>query len=348
MNCATTSEKNLRNRYRKNRAARSTLLGVGLLILIWGLLLGIMGPVLLGVEPETSHAPLGAFPESKRSVVWDIYGEFAVRGIKIHRLSLHSMLHAGLRQLTGREDPNEAWHQFIHRDDVVALVFTRQGGKSLATNTDVAAVLLECLYDCGYSPGQFMLVGLEQLPEEANGARPCPYGWQKENADFLTDSDHLAVWLDEVTAIINVPAIMDDNIIGLRGAMANLTLPMLKQPAHLYVNQGDPFIPDIYALPQIRNKVRLHIAIGLRILYHGGPQVNQKYVYEHGSLLFSTDPVALDQVALQLINRARHSMLLPEGAELDLTCPYLDTAQAIGLGYNDLNQIEYHLRDHNE
>jgi hypothetical protein len=307
-----------------------------------------MGPVLLGVEPQTHHVLSDVSLESKKSVVWDIYGEFSVRGTKIHRLSLHSMLHAGLRHLTGREDPNQAWHQFIRHDDIVALVFTRQGGKSLATNTDVAAVLLGCLYDCGFKPGQFMLVGLEELPDEAKGTRPCPYGWQKKDVDFLTDSDHLTLWLDEVTAIINVPAIMDDNIIGLRGALANLTLPMLKRPARLYINQGDPFIPDIYALPQIRNKVRLNIAIGLRILYYGGPAVNQIYVYEHGALLFSTDTVALDQVALQLINRARHDKPLPEGTPTDLKCPYLQTAQAIGLGQNDLNQIEYHLRDHNE
>ena len=307
-----------------------------------------MGPVLLGAEPETAHDLSGVSLEPKKSVVWDIYGEFSVRGTKIHRLSLHSMLHAGLRHLTGREDPNEAWHQFIRQDDVVALVFTRQGSNSLATNTDVAAVLLQCLYDCGFKPGQFMLVGLEELPDEAKGTRPCPYGWQKEDVDFLTDSDRLALWLNEVTAIINVPAIMDDNIIGLRGALANLTLPMLKRPARLYVNQGDPFIPDIYALPKIRNRVRLNIAIGLRILYYGGPKVNQTYVYEHGTLLFSTDPVALDQVALQLINRARHDMPMPAGKAMDLRCPYLQTAQAIGLGINDLNQIEYHFRDHNE
>ena len=321
---------------------------MGVLILMWGLVWGIMGPVVLGMEPETDLSPLGESLESKKSVVWDIYGEFAVRRTKVHRLSLHTMLHTGLRQLTGGGDPNQAWRHFIREDDVVALTFTRAGSKGLATNTDVAAVVLQSLFECGFKPGNFMLVGLEELPEEAKDTRPCPYGWQKESVDFLTDSDHLAVWLDEVTAIINVPAIMDDNIIGLRGALANLTLPMLKRPARLYVNQGDPFIPDIYALPQIRSKLRLNIGIGLRILYYGGPKVVQTYVYEHGTLLFSTDPVALDQVALQLINRARHDMPLPHETVMDLRCPYVETARAMGLGQNDLNQIEYHLRDQNE
>lgn len=310
--------------------------------------MGIMGPVLRGVGPEIDQSPLGDSPESRKSEVWDIYGEYAVRRTKVHRLSLYSMLHTGLCKLSGLEDPNQAWRNFIREDEVVALTFTRAGSKELATNTDVAAVVLQSLFDCGFKPGNFMLVGLEEIPEEAEGTRPCPYGWQKKSVDFLTDSDHLALWLDEVTAIINVPAIMDDNIIGLRGALANLTLPMLKRPARLYVNQGDPFIPDIYSLPQIRHKVRLHIGIGLRILYYGGPKVNQVYIYEHGTLLFSTDPVALDQVALQLICRARHNMTLPAGTEIDLSCSYLQTAQAMGLGDNDLNQIQYHFRDQNE
>lgn len=348
MNSTATADRNRRNPCRESDPTRIKWLQVSVLILLWVVPFGIMGPVVLGTESDSGHILADAAAATEKSTVWDIYGEFAVRGMKIHRLSLHSMLHSGLRHMTGYKDPNQAWHQFIHDDDVVALVFTRRGSKPLGTNTDVAAAILQCLYDCGFSPDQFMLVGLEELPDEAKDTRPCPYGWQEDGVDFLTDSDQLAGWLDEVTAIINVPAIMDDNIIGLRGAMANLTLPILKRPARLYVNQGDPFIPDIYVLDQIRNKVRLHIAIGLRILYYGGPEVDQMYVYDHSTLLFSTDPVALDQVALQLINRTRHSMPLPKGVAADMKCPYLETAQSIGLGHNDLNQIKYHFRDHNE
>jgi uncharacterized protein DUF362 len=349
MNSDSVSNMNSENDRDKNGFLRILSTRRDSLLWVWIWLFGIMGPgYLQGNNLETSPTLAGDTLESKKSVVWDIYGEYAVRRTKVHRESLRAMLDTGIRRLTGLADPNQAWHQFIRDDDVVALVFTRPGSKSLAMNTDVASVLLQSLYDCGFKPGQFMLVGLEEQPEEAKGTRPCSYGWKKDRVDFLTDSDHLAAWLDEVTAIINVPAIMDDNIIVLRGAMANLTLPMLKCPGRLYMNQGDPFVADIYNLPPIRHKVRLHIGIGLRILYHGGPEVHQVYIYEHGTLLFSTDPVALDQVALQLINRARHNLPLPEGAADTLQCSYLQTAQAMGLGHNDLNQIEYHLRDHNE
>ena len=235
----------------------------------------------------------------------------------------------------------EGLSSFISDDDVVALVFAPVGGRKLGVNRGVATALLQCLYEAGFKPANLMVVGLDELPSEAAGTRPWRYGWQEQQVDFGSSSDHLAAWLQEATAIINIPSIMDDNIIGLRCALANVTLGVLKSPARLYVSSGDPFIPEVYSLPEIRDKVRLNIAIGLRILCHGGPVVRQPYVDDHKTLLFSRDPVALDRVALELIRRARRLMSLPPGARPEITATYLDTACAMGLGYNDLNLIDY-------
>ena len=141
---------------------------------------------------------------------------------------------------------------------------------------------------------------------------------------------------------------MDDNVIGLRCAMANLTWPLIKSPARFYKymtkakgNQGDPFIPEIYSLPQIRGKVRLHIANGLRVAYHGGPVVVQSYIHNEGILIFSTDPVALDRRALELIKTQRKEYKMPRDIDLDIKAPYLKTAEAMGIGYEDQNYIFY-------
>lgn len=298
---------------------------------------------------DRSSYPLTAIDdplELQKSEVWDVYGEFAVRGAKVHRASLQAMVQTGIKNLTGLADPNEAWRCFINDDDIVALKFTRPGGAALGTNQALAAVLLEGFYRAGFKPENFLIVGLDELPEQAQGTRLWRYGWQEEAVDFATDTDHLSAWLDEVTAIINIPSIMDDNIFGLRCCLTNLSYPLLKRPARLYINRGDPFICDIYRLPHIRNKIRLHIANALRVLYYGGPEVKQRYVIEPGSLMFSTDPVALDRVALHLVQRARQTMTMPSGASEKISAPYLDTAYAYGLGYNDLNFINYRYLKH--
>ena len=278
---------------------------------------------------------------TQKAQVFEVYGVYAVRGTKLHMASIRRMLQIGVSRLAGTQDANEAWRRFIDDDDIVALNFTRVGGKPLGTNRNLAAVMLQCLYEAGFKPENFMIVGLEDLPPEAEGTRPWRYGWQEQRVDFGTETDHLASWLDEVTAIINIPSIMDDNVVGLRCSLANLSWSILKSPAKLYINQGDPFIPEVYSLDQIGSKVRLNIANGLRILYYNGPFVRQRYVYERGTLIFSLDPVALDRVALGILQQARDTMVVPDSNPPELTASYLQTASSIGLGYDDLNQIDY-------
>ena len=301
----------------------------------------LIGPLSAAVLPDQQDQAIDDPFELQKSQVYDVYGDWAVRGMEVHPESIRGMLNLGVQHLTGADDPTEAWQYFIHPNDVVALVFDRRG-KDLGVNRAVAAALLQCLYQVGFGPENFMIVGLDDLPDEAQGTRPCRYGWQETQQNFASSSDHLAAWLDEVTAIINLPSITDDNILGLRSALANVTLPLLKCPARLYINHGDPFIPEIYSLPQIRGKVRLNIAIALRILYNGGPVVRQSYVYQHKALIFSTDPVALDRVAAELITRARRTLALPTNVPDEISAPYLQTAQTMGLGYHDLNFIAYH------
>lgn len=321
--------------------------------LLWQVLslLGLLGAI-IGLSHAQAPAPMPA-PRfqyanaiddplgQQRSLVLDVYGDFAIRGRKVHPASLQAMLTTGIKLLSGEKDPNRAWRTYITEKDMVALVFSPVGQREIATPPDVAGALLHCLYEVGFKPDNFMLVGLERHPPEAQGTRPCKYGWQDNPAEFGAGSDKLAAWLPEVTAIINVPSLLDDNIIGVRGALANLTWPLVKGPAQFYRNGGDPFLVEIYNLPQVRGKVRLHIANALRILYYGGPTVRESYICEHAALIFATDPVALDRVALEIIRRSRRNLTMPPGVNEILAAPWLDTAYALGLGYNDLNFIDY-------
>jgi len=288
--------------------------------------------------------PLGR----QKAQIYDVHGNYVIRGTKVHQKSLRLMLTTGIKKLSGMDDPSQAWRCFIHDEDVVALNFTTVNGKSLSTNTDLAGALLDCLYQAGFKPENFMVVGLAELPKQAQGTRPWRYGWQKQPTDIGTTTVYLAGWLEEVTAIINIPSMMDDHILGLRGAMVNVTLPLLKNPAQLYINNGDPFIPEIYDLPAIKGKIRLHIANMLQVLYYGGPLIHSSYVYENGSILIGTDPVALDCVGAKLLGNLRSEQNIPLHIPISLDSPYLDTAFAMGLGYQDLNFIEYQKIPHEQ
>jgi hypothetical protein len=281
--------------------------------------------------------PLGR----QKSYVYDVSDPYVVRSYTTDPYQLRKIINTGIKRISGIDDPKKAWRYYIHDDDVVALVFSPVGGPELGTNDDLAAVLIDILVENGFKKENLMLVGLEETPKNAEGTRPWHYGWGKKEVDFGSGKDHLAKWLDEVTAIINIPILMDDQIFHLRGAMANLTWPLIKSPAKLYITDGDPFIPEIYNIAQIRGKVRLHIGNCLHIPYYGGPQIVGQHVFEHRSLLFADDPVALDRVGLELLRGYRRTEYMPSGVNEAIFADYLITAEALGLGYYDLNFIEY-------
>jgi uncharacterized Fe-S center protein len=57
-------------------------------------------------------------------------------------------------------------------------------------------------------------------------------------------------------------------------------------------------------------------------------------------LLLSRDPVALDQVSLQIIEGQRKAKGLPSLAEADRYPAYIKTAGQLNLGTADLNKIK--------
>ena len=65
------------------------------------------------------------------------------------------------------------------------------------------------------------------------------------------------------------------------------------------------FIPAVVNLPVFRQKVVLHIVDGVRSLYNGGPGARPQFMWEHHTLYFGTDPVALDKTGWKVIDAKR-------------------------------------------
>jgi uncharacterized protein (DUF362 family) len=94
-------------------------------------------------------------------------------------------------------------------------------------------------------------------------------------------------------------------------------------------------------MPVIRNKTVLHICDGIKGLYHGGPSGLPQFVWEHKTMYFATDPVALDRVGWEAIDAQRAGVGRKPVAE-DLPDRYstfirrqpehVELAGALGLG----------------
>ena len=70
-------------------------------------------------------------------------------------------------------------------------------------------------------------------------------------------------------------------------------------------------LPEIYALPSLGDRVALNITDALIGQYSGGPGGFLQYSVALNQIWFSHDPVALDTLALEELQRERHAVRMP-------------------------------------
>jgi uncharacterized protein (DUF362 family) len=102
-------------------------------------------------------------------------------------------------------------------------------------------------------------------------------------------------------------------------------------------------------MPVIRNKAILHIMDGVKGLYHGGPSAKPQFVWEHKTMYFATDPVALDRVGWKALDSKRVAVGMKPIAEdrpdkfstfLSRQPEHVEIAGAMGLGEWDEAKID--------
>jgi len=259
----------------------------------------------------------------------------------LHEGVLLDMLNLLLRQLTNRP-PADAWRTILHPDDVIGLKFNSSGADGLGTTDSLMRVLVQSLTDAGFVPERMIAVEVSAaIRAETRTLAPIE-GWNERVLDFGSGTDQLAAWLDRVTAIINVPFLKTHNIAGMTACLKNLSHALVKHPAQFHANACSPYIGDIVALPAIRSKLRLHLVNALRVVFDGGPSAVEECIWDAGVLLGGKDPVALDCVGLQLIDRVRMALNLPPISGPEGPPAYLAAAADRGLGTDRLHVIRVH------
>ena len=135
-------------------------------------------------------------------------------------------------------------------------------------------------------------------------------------SDYRIDDPHLrrsyvAKFVTrDVNKIINVPLLKHHQSAGVTMALKNMSHGFVnnvsRSHASTTANACGLFIPAVVELPVIREKVVLNILDGVKAAYHGGPGTTvQHYTWEHRTMYFATDPVALDRVGWKAIDAKR-------------------------------------------
>jgi len=301
---------------------------------------------------------------------------------------IRQMMLRGMLELTGAPDWASAWRQFVGPGDVVGIKLNGVGKPRAISCPEVLNLIIDGLTSAGVSLGNIIAydryrgdfygsgfdtwlpagVGISWAAEAYDGIQQSIEGYDPDHyvdlplilpgqdpADPTARRSHAARFItQQVTKLINLAVLKDHQAAGVTLALKNLSHGLANNAARSHISTTsiacNVYIPAVVSMPVIRNKAVLHILDGLRGLYHGGPSAREAFLWEHRTMYFATDPVALDRIGWRQIDRKRLAagMLPVAEAQPDRFSVYsarqadhVEAAGSAGLGVADASKIDF-------
>ena len=266
-----------------------------------------------------------------------------------------NMLTKALTELTGKPDLVTAVQQFVHKDDIVVVKVNGIAQSQMATNKELVLPFVQAMIDGGVPAENITL--LEQWGGYFNATRITPSNVPKGvkiashgNGNATMDErlipgtgtkTKFTKYVTEATAVINFALVKDHGICGYTGAMKNMTHGCSINPQDFHVHHASPQIALMYAQDVIKSRVRLNIADGFKIMADGGPLYKRpEFVKAHDAVYASTDPVAIDAIGWEAVEKARTEFKLKTLTEVGREPAYIRAAADLGLGIADRSKIQ--------
>lgn len=288
-------------------------------------------PINVHEAPLAKKSPLrmpGLFPGR----VVEVADSRSIVANRVSQPVIHDMLERGLKELTGENSAKAAFAKFIEPSDVVGIKINPSGAPACCSSPELVREIIDgvrsvgvplrniLVYDrFGYEmdlgsyqalmPPGVDVIGVQDGLLDASGYDANVYVEMDFFGEWETRSYMASIVANRVDKIINVPTLKDHSASGVTGCLKNVAYGTFNNVARSHKEPysfTNPLIGVMCTVEPLRSKVVLNIMDGTRMVWHGGPLTqNQKFIYQAGLLLLSTDPVALDTIELEAIEKKR-------------------------------------------
>lgn len=267
---------------------------------------------------------------------------------------LRRLLDSGVNSLFGTSDPLQVWTAIVHPGQTVGIKVNTLGGRGLSSNVQLVEAICERLLQAGIRAPDIVVWDRDtdelrragfQIRTGGNQVQ-CfgtdQVGFEDALVSFGTVGSQLSKILTRrCDVLINVPVLKDHDGAGVSIALKNM-YGVIHNPNKYHPNGCNPSVADVNMLPDIRARLRLHICDATIACYEGGPAFKPEFAWQENALILSQDPVALDAIGRQMIERKRAEEGLKSLAAEGRAPRYIETAAdpEHRLGIHDPRQID--------
>ncbi len=315
-----------------------------------------------------SGLSLGTGVSSKSKIVEVMHSKAVLEGRKVDTSVVRKILKEGMKTLTGAKQP---WAKFTKPGDRVGLKINTLGRPMLYTHHELIKVVAEELMDFGVKENNIIVwdrwerhmrdcnfffntsdkevrcYGTQTLDSaksrhDKEQVFKSDFDNSRQREEGRTESYFSRIFTRECDKIINMAILKDHGLAGVTLCLKNLAYGLCDNnrrfhgPEHI-----GPFISEFCAIPQVRNKVVLHMIDGIEACYDQGPRPgNPKVIYPQNTLWIGTDPVALDTIGFNVINAKRKEKGINSLEESGRPTDHIELSAKKGLGISDLKKIK--------
>jgi hypothetical protein len=356
---------NIRRVTRQETGSRRALLSVQLAL------------VLLAVSVLTTRSgPQSSLPKPtiplRRARVVAIEDPEAVRAFQAVETRLKGMVDQGLTELTGEPDVPSAWLSLVSPQDVIGIKVFSAPGSTSGTRPAVVSGLIQSLITAKFDPQRIIIwdkhsadlknAGFSELSTrfgvQVQGAAEAGY---EETSFYESPLLGTPVWGDlefgksgpgigrnshvsklltrKITKIINVTPLLNHNLAGVSGNLFGLAFGSVDNSIRFETSaqRMATAIPELFALPELWDRVVLNIVDALICQYQGEERTHLHYAAMLGQLRFSQDPVALDVLSVKELQSQRK---LAGITERPINSQIFTNASLLEIGISDLSKID--------
>ncbi len=286
---------------------------------------------------------------------------------------VRAMVDRAITNFTGKATVSQAWLSCIgSTQEIVGLKVFSAPGPNSGTRPAVVAAVIEGLLAAGLpakhivvwdrEAADLKLAGFTEFSRryEVRIASSAESGFDSE-IFYETNFIGNLVWGDlefgkkgeavgrksffskllthDITKIINVTPLLNHNLAGVSGNLYSLAMGSIDNSMRFESDAGRlaNAVPEIYNFPLLNDRVALNIVDALICQYEGGERGLLHYSATLNELRFSRDPVALDVLSLQELDRQRQAADAPS---VKTSLELYDNASVLELGISDVKKVQ--------